>query len=163
MPINYINLSKNDEWYTPKYLVEYFGKFEYDPATTIEKATEFGIEHYDTIETNGLKSEWSIYKKIWLNPPFSLKKEFLIKAVETYNQVKNDIYICIPVNYLTTKQFHNIVKGCCIYLPNGRFKFEHINGVSSSPTLGCIVIKLADEWSLKTIKLEEINNSGDEE
>lgn len=154
----YIDLSKNDEWYTPKYLVDYFGKFDYDPATTKEKAIEFKIEHYDTIETNGLKSNWTIYKKIWLNPPFTLKKEFLIKAVETYNNARNDIYICIPVNYLTTKQFHSIIKGCRIYLPNGRFKFERKGEVAKSPALGCIVIKLTDDWSVETIKLEEINN-----
>lgn len=153
----YIDLSKNDEWYTPKYLVDYFGKFDYDPATTNEKAEEFGIANYDTKETNGLNTDWCKYQKIWLNPPFTLKKEFLIKAQQTYDSVKNDIFICIPVNYLTTKQFHSIIKGCIIYLPNGRFKFERKGQVAKSPALGCIVIKITDGWGLCTIKLEELN------
>lgn len=152
----YIDLSKNDEWYTPKYLVDYFGKFDYDPATTDEKAKEFGITEYDTKETNGLDKDWTKYQNIWLNPPFTLKKEFLKKAQETYNTVKNNIYICIPVNYLTTKQFHSIIKSAIIYLPNGRFKFERQGLPAKSPSLGCIVIKLNDDWQLKTIKLEEL-------
>lgn len=152
----YIDLSKNDEWYTPKYLVDYFGKFDYDPATTDEKAKEFGIKYYDTKETNGLTKDWTKYNRIWLNPPFTLKKEFLSKAVETYNISNNEIYVCIPVAYLTTKQFHSIVKGAIIYLPNGRFKFERKGQIAKSPSLGCIVIKLNPSWELKTINLMEI-------
>lgn len=37
------NFSKDNEYYTPKRVVDYFGKFDYDPATTKEKAEEFGI------------------------------------------------------------------------------------------------------------------------
>lgn len=79
-----VNFAKDNEYYTPKRVVDYFGKFDYDPATTKEKAEEFGIKHYDTIETDGLKQDWSKYKKIWINPPFTLKQEFLKKAYDTY-------------------------------------------------------------------------------
>lgn len=53
-----VNFSNNNEYYTPKSVVEYFGKFDYDPATTTEKAKEFGIHNYDTIQTNGLNTNW---------------------------------------------------------------------------------------------------------
>lgn len=87
-----IVFSKKDEYYTPKYIVDYFGKFDYDPATTEEKAEELGIKNYDTIKTNGLNSDWSIYKKVWVNPPFTKKEEFIKKAYDTY--LKNPyIYI----------------------------------------------------------------------
>lgn len=153
----YIDLSKYNEWYTPKYIVDYFGKFDYDPATTKEKAAEFGIEHYDTIETDGLKSNWDKYRRIWINPPFTLKREFLKKAVETFNRTGAEIYVLIPVAYLTTKSFYQVVKGGVIYLPNGRFKFERGDGLpAKSPALGTIVIKIDNKWSVKTIKLEEL-------
>lgn len=87
-----INFTSDNEYYTPKKLVRYFGAFDYDPATTKEKAKEFNIVNYDTIETNGLLSDWSKYKSIWINPPFTLKHEFLKKAVETYT---NGIYIYV--------------------------------------------------------------------
>ena len=89
-----VNFAKDNEYYTPKRVVDYFGKFDYDPATTKEKAKEFGIEHYDTIETDGLKQDWSKYKRIWINPPFTLKQEFLKKAYETY---RNHPYIYIYI------------------------------------------------------------------
>lgn len=79
-----VDFTKDNEYYTPKGLVELFGKFDYDPATTKEKAEEFGVEHYDTIETDGLKSDWTPYKRIWINPPFTIKHLFFKKAVDTF-------------------------------------------------------------------------------
>lgn len=76
--------SKDNEYYTPKYVVDYFGKFDYDPATNEEKAKEFGLINFDTIETDGLTKDWSNYQNIWINPPFTIKHKFLEKAVETY-------------------------------------------------------------------------------
>ena len=101
--------TKDNEYYTPKIFVEQFGKFDYDPATTKEKAAEFGIENFDTIETDGLAADWTKYKRIWINPPFTIKHEFLKKAVETFNQTKADIYILFPIEFITTKRFHDIL------------------------------------------------------
>ena len=86
------HLTKNDERYTPKSVVDYFGKFDYDPATTKEKAKEFGISNFDTIETDGLVQDWTQYKRIWINPPFTKKVEFLTKAVATFNETRADIF-----------------------------------------------------------------------
>lgn len=148
--------TKDNEYYTPKCLVERFGKFEYDPATTKEKANEFGIPNFDTIETNGLKTDWSKYKRIWINPPFTNKHEFLKKAVETYAKTKSDIYILFPIEFITTKRFHDIMKGYggVIYAPNGRIKFESgLGKKASSPAFGSCVMKLMD---ISTIILERI-------
>lgn len=87
--------SKDNEYYTPIKTIRYFGIFDYDPATTKEKAKEFNIKEYDTIETDGLKRNWGNFKKIWINPPFTKKYEFLQKAVETY---KNNKHIYIYIN-----------------------------------------------------------------
>lgn len=56
-----VEFTKNNEWYTPKSFVDQFGVFDYDPATTKEKAEEFGIKHFDTIDTDGLSRDWSLY------------------------------------------------------------------------------------------------------
>lgn len=101
--------TKDNEYYTPKAFVKRFGKFDYDPATTREKAAEFGVEHFDTIETDGLKADWTPYKRIWINPPFTRKHEFLKKAVETFEKTKADIYILFPIEFITTKRFHDIL------------------------------------------------------
>lgn len=106
-----INFSKCDEYYTPKELVDRFGKFDYDPATTLERAALFSIPNFDTIETDGLKADWSKYKRIWINPPFTKKKEFWDKAWHTYSKFGNEIYFLCPIAWLTTKQFHDRFRG----------------------------------------------------
>lgn len=147
-----IQFSKKDEWYTPKEVVDHFGPFDYDPATTDAKAKEFGIPNYDTIKTDGLKRDWTKFRKIWVNPPFTRKFEFLKKAVETMenSHIATEIYFLIPIEALTTKAFHDIVGGGTyeIYLPNGRIKFDDGTGGKSSPAFGSVVLGLndCDSW-----------------
>ena len=140
-----VQFSKDNEYYTPKDFVWRFGCFDYDPATTKEKAAEFNIKHYDTLETDGLTQDWSTYKRIWINPPFTIKHKFLEKAVKTFLENNNDIYILFPIEFITTKRFHEIMKDCggYLYVPNGRIKFESgLGKKSSSPAFGSCVLKL---------------------
>ena len=152
--------TKDNEYYTPKSVVDYFGKFDYDPATTKEKAEEFELINYDTIETDGLSKDWTIYKKIWLNPPFTIKHEFLKKAVETYKENSNvDIYILFPIEFVTTKRFHDImgdIKGK-LFIPNGRINFESgLGKKGKSPAFGSIVMLLQNEWEIELIDKEKL-------
>jgi phage N-6-adenine-methyltransferase len=149
----------NDERYTPKSVVDYFGKFDYDPATTKEKAQEFDISCYDTIETDGLLADWTRHKRIWINPPFTRKLEFLEKAVETYATTNADIYFLCPIEYLTTAQFSGTVRGCHIYIPTGRISF--INGKpggknGNSPAFGSVIVKIADKNSFEFVDIHKI-------
>ena len=106
-----VQFTKDNEYYTPKSFVEKFGKFDYDPATTKEKAEEFGVLNFDTIETDGLTKDWTKYQRILINPPFTMKHDFLLKAWQTYQIAKNEIYILFPIEFLTTKRFHSIAGG----------------------------------------------------
>lgn len=156
-------LSKNDERYTPKTVVNYFGKFDYDPATTPQKAKEFGVANYDTKETDGLKTDWTPYKRIWINPPFTLKPQFLAKAVDTYRKTGADIYFLCPIEYLTTAQFRNTIDGCKIFIPTGRLSFE--NGVpggknGSSPAFGSVIIKLDNRFSVEFVSITKLKKAG---
>ena len=149
-----VTVTKDNEYYTPKSVVDFFGKFEYDPATTFEKAVEFGVSEYDTIDTDGLTKDWSKYKKIWINPPFTLKHKFLEKACETYKTAKNEIYILFPIEFLTTKRFHNSMVGLGgkLYIPNGRINFQSgLGKKGKSPAFGSIVMKLQDNWEIVLI------------
>ena len=118
--------SKDNEYYTPKYVVDFFYPtgFDYDPATCKEKAIEFGVPYYDTIETNGLIQDWTKHKRIWINPPFTDKYRFLLKAVETYKSAHNTIYILFPIEFLTTAKFHDLECKCKLFVPKGRINFE---------------------------------------
>jgi hypothetical protein len=153
------NYAKNDEYYTPKQIVKMFSEgFEYDPATTKEKAEDLGILNYDTIETDGLKSDWTQYKSIWCNPPFTIKQEFLKKAQDYYDRTGGGVYMLVPIEFLTTKRFHSICKGAKIYLPNGRVKFESgVGRPTRSPAFGSVIIKLDKGWSLEPIDISGVN------
>ena len=154
-----VTYSNDNEYYTPKEIVKMFGSFDYDPATTSEKAKEIGINNFDTVETDGLKSDWTKYQRIWINPPFTLKHLFLLKAVESIKQVKNEIYILLPIEMLTTKRFHNIMNdmGGIVYLPNGRIKFESGTGrQTKSPAFGSIILKLENNSELKIKRINMI-------
>ena len=143
---------QNFECYTPKYIVDMFGKFDYDPATTAEQAKALGIPNYSTIDTDGLTCDWTKFKRIWINPPFYLKFPFLEKAVYTYQKVHNDIYFLGPISMLTTKAFHEIIDGLGIklYIPNGRIKFRSIGReTEEAPPFGCVIFKLQSRNDVK--------------
>ena len=54
--------TKDNEYYTPKSVIDYFGKFDYDPATCYEKALEFDVKSFDTIH-NYISFEDNIVRK----------------------------------------------------------------------------------------------------
>ena len=107
MPKAGVVFQKKDEYMTPKEVIEFFGPFDYDPATTDEQARNLGIPNYDTIDTDGLKTDWSKFDKIWCNPPFTRKFEFLEKAVS----VGKHIFFLTPIETMTTSKFHKIMSG----------------------------------------------------
>ena len=147
-----VEFTKDNEYYTPKGFVARFGDFDYDPATTKEKAEEFGILNYDTIKTDGLNQDWTKYKRIWINPPFTIKHKFIVKAWETYQKVKNDIYILFPIEFITTARFHNSVGGGKFFIPNGRINFESgLGKKGKSPAFGSVVMKIQDNWEIELI------------
>lgn len=152
-----VNFSNDNEYYTPKSIVSMFGEFDYDPSTTSEKAAEFGIKNFDTIETDGLFRDWTLFNRIWINPPFTQKHLFLEKAVNTYLYSKNDIFFLSPIGFLTTKRFHEQIKkvgGMKLFLPNGRIKFESgLLKSSKSPAFGSVVFKLQKESEIVYLEL----------
>jgi phage N-6-adenine-methyltransferase len=148
--------TKDNEYYTPKYVVDYFGEFDYDPATCPQKAKEFGIDNFDTIETDGLAQDWTKYKNIWINPPFTRKHEFIQKAQETYDIAKNNIYILFPIEFLTTNRFKQTCKSCKVFIPNGRINFESgLGKKGKSPAFGSVVIKLQDINEVEYIQFDK--------
>lgn len=150
-----VQFTKDNEYYTPRDFVERFGKFDYDPATTKSKAEEFGVENFDTIETDGLSKDWTKYERIWINPPFTRKHEFMVKAWETYQKAKNDIYILFPIEFVTTQRFHSSVGGGKLFVPNGRINFESgLGKKGKSPAFGSIVMKIQDKFEIETINIK---------
>lgn len=132
------------EYYTPKSIVDFFGEFEYNPATTEEQAQRLGIPNYDTKETDGLKSDWMKYRSIWINPPFNKKHLFWDKACETYSKHRIVIWMLCPIAFLTTKRFHKSLNDrrleVAVVIPDGRIKFINQYGVGRTPAFGSVIV-----------------------
>ena len=158
MPKAGIQFQKKDEYATPQEVIDFFGPFDYDPATTKQLAKTAGIPNFDTINTDGLVADWSAYSRIWINPPFTRKFEFLQKAVDTIKKNKaTKIFFLLPIESLTTKAFHEIVTGVgyTMWTPSGRIKFDDGSGKCSSPAFGSVVLELKKKG--KTIKHWKLN------
>lgn len=80
--------SKSDEWETPQALIDFLNrgyKFSFDLAAS-EKNAKFPM--YFTKENDALSKPWNKIKgTAWMNPPFSLAKEFFKKASESKNRI----------------------------------------------------------------------------
>ena len=156
-----VQFTKDNEYYTPKGFVDFFAqklpvkRFEYDPATTEDKAKDLGIPNFDDIKSDGLLQDWTLFDSIWINPPFTRKHEFLKKAWETYQIAKNDIYILFPIEFITTARFHNSVGGGKLFVPNGRINFESgLGKKGKSPAFGSVVMKIQDTWEIEMINIK---------
>lgn len=160
-----LQFSDKDEWFTPLELIKFFGNdFDYDPATTKELAKKFNIPYFDTKETNGLSRDWTLFEKIWINPPFSKKFDFLEKAVDSIiRNPRQTILFVFPVDSLATKKFHKIIPyylGYTIWLPNERIAFETEAQTKSSPAFSSVIIELGGYPQCRMIKhfnLENVN------
>lgn len=153
-----VEFKKNDEYYTPLTVIKKVtgGNIDYDPATNKHKAKEFGVLSYDTIDTNGLTTDWTIYNRIWVNPPFTMKKEFMKKAVDTIKANPDaTIWFLVPIETITTKWFYTMVPKYDLIIPNGRVKFEDPNNPQAkSPAFGSIIIVLGNHTHMHIKQLE---------
>lgn len=153
-----VEFKKNDEYYTPLSVINKVtgGQIDYDPATNDHKAKEFGVLNYDTIETNGLTTDWAPHNRIWVNPPFTMKKEFMQKAVDTVRaNPKATVWFLVPIETLTTKWFNAMVPKYDLIIPNGRVKFENPSSPrAKSPAFGSIIIVLGNGANMRIKPLE---------
>lgn len=69
------NNSGNEEWYTPERFIKsarrVLGSFDLDPASCETANQVVKADTFFTKEDDGLSKNWSSYKKIWMNPPYS--------------------------------------------------------------------------------------------
>lgn len=161
-----LQFTTKDDWFTPKYIYDFFNygsifPIDYDPCTTKEQAKRFGIKNYDTIESDGLKSNWFNYHHLWINPPFSKKFEFLEKACELIRCTKEyefrTVFIVLPFESLDTKKFHEIIGELkySLHLFNGRINYE--NGKGKSPAFATTVVEIKSGNFLQRSVIHPVN------
>lgn len=99
--------SKSDEWETPQSLFQELNAqygFVLDAAATKENAL---CASFLTKEDDGLFQDWSYYKTIWLNPPYSKLGMWIEKA---YNEAKKGCTVVMLIPARTdTRAFHQYI------------------------------------------------------
>lgn len=153
-----IYTNSKDEWYTPKHIVDMFGTFNLDAASNAYNAVRLGIPHYYSKEDSALEQDW--FGRVWCNPPFSLKAEFIKKAREELEKGNcESVTMLLPMSF-ETKIFHKYILGKArIFIPNKRISFETLEGKSGSPAFGSCIIVLTRHESNQytTIDIKEQN------
>lgn len=158
-----LQFARKDTWSTPQWVIDRFGPFDYDPCTTKEIAERMGMPHYDTIETDGLAADWTKYNRVFVNPPFSRKYDWLQKAVDTYREAKNKILFLMPIETLTTHSFHRIIGDTkyTLWIPSGRICFEDGGEKTSTPAFGTVLLEFSEEFNIIQFKGPNYDQSQD--
>ena len=133
------NVGKNDEWFTPRWVIDFIRKeynieIDLDAASSIENSERLSIDYYFDKKINALDADWEVEAKdkinIWLNPPFTLKKQFLEKAVEEFKKGKIDnLFFLINADALTVNYAYDFLKPLQekkllnLIIPKGRINF----------------------------------------
>ncbi len=67
--------NENDEWYTPSWFFKALGvSFDLDPCSPGAPPSNVTAARHLTKADNGLSAQWSGH--VWLNPPFSSKRDW---------------------------------------------------------------------------------------
>ncbi len=119
--------SKNDNWETPDYVLDFVkkeifnGLSYFDPCPLSEKIGEKYI-----LKFNGLEIDWG--KRNYINPPYNItdKPKFVKKCYDEYN--KGNVCVLLIPATTETNWFHKyIVPYAKIYLIKKRIMFKGFN------------------------------------
>ncbi len=140
-------LNKTD-WNTPKKyidaIIKFFGEIDLDPSTNCNSLVPAKTKFI--LPTDGLQEDWSIYKRIYINPPFgrdSIRKttikNWVEKAFNTNFEYGNEILILIP-SATNTSHFQKIIfkikNGGIVFLNDTRLRFLDSNNSNNEDKKG---------------------------
>lgn len=115
----------SDDWSTPSFIYDYFmGKGFFDPCPLFAE--------FDCLST-------FVDKDMFINPPFSLSKEFISWAIQMHIYFGKTIVLLLPVRS-DTKYFHKLIDyGIDLYFFKGRLRFSNSRLPAPFP---CCLIRL---------------------
>jgi ParB family chromosome partitioning protein len=144
------NTGKNNEWYTPKYIIDAarktMGSIDLDPASSEIANKTVQASTYYTKEDDGLSKPW--FGNIWLNPPYS--KELILKFVLAVKnkRAEYDQAIILVNNATETRWFQELLSvASAICFVDRRIKFLDINGKPGSPLQGQAILYVGSQHS----------------
>ena len=131
-------IGKNDEWLTPRGIIDSLGLFDLDPCSPVNRPFDTAKNHF-TIEDDSLTKNW--LGRVWLNPPFSRKERgsFMKKMMEHGNGI-----MLIP-SACETKHFKDYVWGHNdgILFLDHHPHFLYVDGSRAKANSGCTICLIA--------------------
>jgi hypothetical protein len=142
----------NNEWLTPREIIEALGSFDLDPCAPIERPWPTAINHF-TITDDGLSQLW--FGRVWLNPPFNRyeRGEWMRRMAEHNNGI-----MLIPAA-CETKAFQRWVFNKCsgLLMLNHRPHFHHVDGTRAYANSGCTICLVAyGDYNFRILKESEL-------
>lgn len=135
----------SDEFATPSWywqlVADAVGGFDLDPASGAEDEPRASTRF--TKEDDGLSQQW--FGKVWLNPPFSEKTEWLKKAHKEYHDGNAElVVILLPVD-TSTQWFHGYAADAdLLHFQKGRLKFSGGGSSNRNPNFGIMLVVFGD-------------------
>ena len=132
LPYKAVMSSDKQDWETPQELFEKLNDefhFELDAFASDKNAK---CKHYFTEEDDSFQQDWTKYKSIFINPPYTSKvqDEVLKKINDTISTDWDGVIVLLIPARTDTKRWHDYIfnKADDIRFLRGRLKFE-IDGV----------------------------------
>lgn len=132
LPYKAIMTSDKQDWETPKELFDKLNNefnFELDAFASDKNAK---CKHYFTEQDDSFRQDWTKYKSIFINPPYTSKvqDEVLKKINDTISSDWNGVIVLLIPARTDTRRWHDYIfnKADDIRFLRGRLRFE-VNGV----------------------------------
>lgn len=145
--------NENDEWYTPSWVFRSIGvEFDLDPCSPGSPPSSVPAKRHLTKADNGLGAEWR--GSVWLNPPFSSKREWYEKLVR-----HGDGIALMPAR-TETHDFQDYMNAAAALLfLKGRIYFErgsrpgaNGNGNTTTPPFGIVLCAYGERMADALLK-----------
>ena len=124
------NNTGTDTWITPPWIIDKIGRSDLDPCGYLINGSPIveTAHYYFTENTNGLIQDWSKFKTVFVNFPYSDSFNWMKKCSEEANKGCEIIVLCFART--ETKCWQQNVKNCTgINLINKRIKFLTADGI----------------------------------
>jgi hypothetical protein len=112
----------DNEWLTPRWLVEALGEFDCDPCSPVDRPWDTAQLHY-TIYDDGLSKPWP--GRVWLNPPYGSQAGDWMGRLANHGNG-----IALIFARTETESFFRTVweRADALYFLRGRLTFHYADG-----------------------------------
>ena len=122
--------TSTDVWITPQWIIDAIGVSDLDPCGWLPSGVPIvkTAINYFTEERDGLIQDWSAYRSVFVNFPYSKSYEWMTKCAAESKRGCEIIVLCF-VRSETKAWQHNVKSATGINLMNKRVKFLDSEGV----------------------------------